>query len=228
MNIYAMRMEWDDPGACACLERLLPFLSADEQGRIARLRRREDRLRAIAGRACVRWLLCTRFALDNSSLRFGAGSCGKPFLQEPRLGVHYNISHSGEWVAVVLAAGETGIDLQSQEHGGPEPFLGFLSREEAEVLAQLEGKERLDCFYRLWTLKESYVKALGKGMQADFRSFSILPAGSGWAVFPPQPYVFRQYPLAEGYALSVCAAEGSGFPEAIRLIRPEEIVLDPK
>ena len=49
----------------------------------------------------------------------------------------------------------------------------MLSAEERKYLSLLSGTLQIERFYRIWTLKESYAKALGNGIPKSLDSLSI-------------------------------------------------------
>lgn len=79
---------------------------------------------------------------------------------------HANVSHSGDWCGAVSAARAIGVDLEVLR---PRADLIGLAQEvcsptQCEALAALEDEARLPQFYRLWTLKEAWLKARGRGL----------------------------------------------------------------
>ena len=84
----------------------------------------------------------------------------------------------------------------------------FFRPEEQEALALLEGDRRAESFFRLWTIKESYLKYTGRGIggglssfRIDFENRLILPDQGGTAAFR----IFTPECLKESYVLSLCA-----------------------
>lgn len=89
---------------------------------------------------------------------------GKPFFQEKR-GIHFNISHSGDWVVCAFGEAELGIDIQKVKDVDLGIAEHFFHSIEYETLRQCENPEDAkEHFCRLWTLKESYVKWTGVGL----------------------------------------------------------------
>ena len=85
---------------------------------------------------------------------------------------------------------------------------------------------RLSLFYELWTLKESYLKALGSGLTASMRSFTIRRDGQGfYAESEGQrlPFFFRQYALDNRYKLAVCSREPV-FSEYVQVLTLEGLL----
>lgn len=101
--------------------------------------------------------------IDAGALRPGAH--GKPALATAALS--FNLSHSGDAAAVALARGiEVGIDLETMSRPRPHARLArrFFCPSEARALAAVAPQDRETAFLRLWTAKESVLKALGRGL----------------------------------------------------------------
>ena len=138
----------------------------------------EPRQRFILCRAALRSVLCRELGCRNGQLSFQESGYGKPFALvdgEPA-GVSFNVSHSGEFGLIALAAeGRLGVDLEAivpRRHLESliEAVMGPEERAELSVLS-VEG--RLRQFFRLWTCKEALVKALGTGFSTDISGFQV-------------------------------------------------------
>ena len=123
---------------------------------------------------------------------------GKPYLAQG--GIFFNLSHSGDYAALVLSDEEAGIDIEKLEPPKIAVAKRFFSKPEYDWLARHPMN-----FYDLWVLKESYVKALGTGLATPLSSFSIVAGdeitltGDNRGAFGF--YLFNQ---PEGYRLAVC------------------------
>lgn len=94
-----------------------------------------------------------------------AGAHGKPALKSATLA--FNLSHSGDAAAVALARGvEVGVDLETASRPRSHARLAqrYFCASETQALAALAPHEREAAFLRLWTAKESVLKALGRGL----------------------------------------------------------------
>ena len=148
------------------------------------------------------------------------GPWGKPCL--PGSGFYFNKSDSGPYCAFALSdEGEIGLDLQKilPWHERYERLAGrFFRPEERECLLSEDPKERGMAFFRLWTVKESFLKFTGKGLGGGLLSFRAdLFSGKIFTGKKEVPDAcFRILEGPEGYAMSVCA---SSLPDRIEIIR---------
>lgn len=113
------------------------------------------------GRQLLRYALQQEYGADLETLVIKEGEYGKPYFEQRRE-IHFNISHSGEYVALVLSDNEVGIDIQQVR-----PVRGGLveklcDENERKYVYASDNAEK--AFITLWALKESYIKAIGKGM----------------------------------------------------------------
>jgi phosphopantetheinyl transferase len=80
---WLLQVDRRDPLTLSAMAELEALLSTEERNQIDRLRRPEDRQRALLGRGVLRWVLGDWLVLDPAALRFAAGSHGKPELVGP-------------------------------------------------------------------------------------------------------------------------------------------------
>jgi len=124
----------------------------------------------------LKLLLSAYLNIPPQEVKLGRHSKGKPFsIDDPSL--NFNISNSGNRVVYAFSrAGDVGIDL---EYIRPLPDLDELieknfSKKESEYINK-NSNERLQRFFKFWTVKEAYLKAIGEGMRLtpDNLEFSI-------------------------------------------------------
>ncbi|WP_423372530.1 4'-phosphopantetheinyl transferase family protein [Burkholderia sp. LMG 32019] len=173
--------DWDDRG-CAAL------LDARERERMRRLPL--ERQAAYARHhASLRVLLAEWLGVASRSLVIAPDAHGKPALPDhPRL--HFNLSHSGPFGGVALGECPVGFDLEAPDGAAYDRLAWRLYAFEAAALAKRGGTPRDPrAFARLWTAKESYLKATGEGLRrrldsfrlrvgADARAFALLDDGA--------------------------------------------------
>lgn len=184
------------------LARLHGVLDSAERERAASFRFEDDRARSIVARAALRHLLALRLGRDPRELRFALGENGKPALAAGEL--EFNVSHSGERVAIAIAAGTAvGVDIERERPRRNPVALArrfFAPAEAAEVVRDAAR------FFPIWTAKESVIKALGTGLATDLRSFEAFASPSRFEpVTNLDGWFVTALPLDDGYAGALCA-----------------------
>lgn len=150
----------------ARFERIVECLDGDELVRAGRFRFERDRARFMAGRGVLRRILARYLDTAPKSVKFGYSPTGKPFLL-PRCGLHFNLSHAADLLVVAVSRNRRlGVDLEPLPLDATVDSVAGLVFSPAERTA-LHGshtKERCRLFARLWTRKEAFIKADGRGM----------------------------------------------------------------
>lgn len=197
---------------------LMPLLTPQRKERIERLVHTEDVMRALMGERLIRDVIKRELGIQGAAVRIETNAYGKPCLAGSP-GFHFNLSHSGRWVVCAVGVRPVGIDVEREGEADWEAAASFFSDEEQRDLAAVPAEHRRSHFYRLWTLKESFMKCTGKGFFIDPVSFTIKIEDIGirlWtrsgAVDPR--YRFWAFELDHGYALAGCS-EGESFAAEI-------------
>ena len=203
---------------------LLELVSEQRKQRAERFLRREDAWRSVLGEALARYCIGQRESISSHEVRFAINEQGKPFTQTPGR-THFNISHSGSWIVCALDERPVGVDVERIHAIEFDIAKRFFSPKEYEDLSCLSGQAREERFFEYWTLKESYIKAIGKGLSCPLSSFTIV-LGNGriaMSVEKQMPLLlFKQYDLGAGYKCALCASH-ENFPREILRVRPEEL-----
>ena len=105
--------------------------------------------------------------MDMDDIAYGEN--GKPFLNN----VCFNISHSDEMVIIAISEREIGCDIEKIGEHKQKIAKRYFTESEIAYLQEFEEHKRAEEFYRLWTIKESYVKKTGEGMKIGLDSFEI-------------------------------------------------------
>lgn len=99
---------------------------------------------------------------------------GKPYFENND--AFFNLSHSGDMVVLAVDADEVGIDIEQIRLVNKRVAERCYTRDELDYLY---SKSDLSEFYKLWTAKESLLKAIGSGFTVSPASFSVLPKENG-------------------------------------------------
>lgn len=152
------------------------ILSADERARAERFKFDEPRIRLVRCRSALRTILGRWLDVSPSTLRFDYGEHGKPRLIDSAANLSFNVSHSHDWALIaVTAVGELGVDVERCDDRITWPGLArrFFSQREVVDLFALPPERQLEGFYQIWTGKESFIKAIGRGLSFPLGSFSV-------------------------------------------------------
>ena len=96
--------------------------------------------------------------------------------------IHYNVSHAGNWVVLAGGAGRLGVDLMQTKDSRLDRLDNFFRLMRGQFTAaewsvirsnEKTPEEQLAAFFRNWTLKESYVKAVGTGLNLDLQTLDF-------------------------------------------------------
>ncbi|MGE2643814.1 4'-phosphopantetheinyl transferase family protein, partial [Escherichia coli] len=111
----------------------------------------------------VRSLIIRKYSISNEEIEFKNNLYGKPYLHNFS-NFEFNVSHSGDWVVCAVDKFSIGIDVELIKPIEFEIAKSFFAEAEYNDLLSIEPLRKLDYFYDLWTIKESYVKVLGEGL----------------------------------------------------------------
>ena len=134
---------------------------------------------------------------------------GKPYFEDKKL--HFNVSHSGEYLAIAVSESVVGVDIQEPKLIKDGMFRKVVQPQEICLI----GEERQRDFLRLWTLKESFVKAEGKGLRISLKDYYFQKENEQYFVNyggQKMPWTFNiEETLIAGYFISVCGMEKEVF-----------------
>lgn len=190
---------------------LFGLLTVAEQQRAQRYHAEADYHRFVVGRATLRLLLGAGLGLPPAALHFAKGENHKPVLATaPEL--HYNVSHSGNWVLIAIGPVAVGVDVEKINLAFPfEEVLNYsFSASERAFVEQHPVPAA--AFYRLWTRKEAFVKGTAQGIDADFARVPALDGRHQWLPTYPNPignWTVSSFAAAAGYVAALA------YPAAI-------------
>jgi len=144
------------------LEQFEALLTAEETLRAGKYRQQKDTYRFIVSRGAQRIILGRYLNTPPAQLQFVLGDNKKPYLiGDSGETLHYNLSHSGDWIVLAIAQLPVGADVEFVDPVFP--FQDILednfSREEVDHIGTSP-----DRFFTLWTRKEAILKATGQGL----------------------------------------------------------------
>jgi 4'-phosphopantetheinyl transferase len=209
--------------------RLLQKVTPERQVRAKRFLRFEDSCRSVVAEALLAYTLKRECGIDFNSITLIENQWKKPIIQGHA--IHFNLTHSGSWVMCIIDSGETGIDVEKVKHVDFGIVPRFFSQKEQQHFNRYKtDEEKLDCFSTLWVLKESYIKAIGKGLYCPLDSFSVIPDSQNNVTLErhdtslPNRF-FRIYPIGEKYRCAACCSTAI-VPSTVEIVTIEQLVND--
>lgn len=145
---------------------------------------------------------------DITDFSLGQGKYGKPYLiNMPDL--HFNLSHSGDYVLCAVGTSPVGVDVEQYDHGNTGIAKHFFTGKEYRWVMDIPDdrdcqdlRDSRERFIRLWTMKESYCKMKGLGLNLPLSDFEILPDEGVY----PEGTQMAEFVLP-GHHVSVCAVQ---------------------
>ncbi len=132
---------------------------------------------------------------DFSWKHWKLGEFGKPYVEGA---AHFSISHSEDIVAVAFASDELGLDLEKHVSVDIQSISNYVHPEERNYISQSEDK--LTSWFYVWTRKEAFLKAIGRGLQTGTNQENCLESptwkGETWSI--------HSEVFLDEYALALC------------------------
>ena len=169
----------------------------------------EDRRLSVGAELLLMYGL-NRLGINLKEMRYNYGENGKPYLKNAE-DVFFNLSHSEDKVVCAISSREIGCDIEKISAGNFKLAKHFFATEEYEMIVnQKTEMSRREMFFRLWTLKESFIKATGLGLSQRMDSFSIRFDKNGILLdqtLDQEIYYFQELDLWKDYKCSICGLD---------------------
>lgn len=185
-------------------ERLVSSVSKARQISIDNLRSTRDR-RLSAGAEILLRRVLEIHGLCYDDYQLARTAYGKPYLVGCPM--EFNLSHSGEHILCAVSEWPVGCDTELIGDFDIHSTRWFIHQDELRFLSDINCEsERTKAFYRLWTMKESLLKASGTGLAVYPGSFSLnLDSYNHIMIVDGIQYTIREFRIEDGYAYSVCS-----------------------
>jgi 4'-phosphopantetheinyl transferase len=209
---FAFPDEWADPVLIASAH---DILDAGEIARMERFHFPAHRQLFLVSHVLLRTTLSRYADLRPIAWRFVNNDHGKPLIapEARAIGHSFSLAHTAGLAVVALTRGrDVGVDVEQADRSVDAPALSrrFFSPEEASALKKLPAEQLQEQFPRYWTLKEAYIKALGRGLSHPLDSFAFRLTGErpcriGFSAADPQHPEQWRFALLEPRQRSVAA-----------------------
>ena len=192
------------------LNGFLSIMHSDEIARANRYHQLKDKNRYIVSRGALRIILAKYLEQQPSSITFKTGANKKPYVVSAKPAIHYNISHSGDWILLAVSNSEIGADTEfiDPDFDYSDIIADNFSDEEINYIKEEAPALR---FYMLWTRKEALTKATGNGLDdnlklipclngTNFVQSEVIASAINWSI--------ASFKLNEQYIASIAGNEG--------------------
>lgn len=189
----------------------LQNLSLFRQTKTAVLRHDLDKKRSVAAGAALDYALA-QYGLREREMEYRMGAHGKPYLKY-HPGIFFALSHSGDYAICSIGDKEMGNDIEAVKEGRRRVADRFFTEEERKWMYEAAEEQELDRrLFRLWTVKESFLKATGRGMSLPLTDFSVQMETEHGRIRVRQTveakyFHMEEYTQIEGYCVAVCGRE---------------------
>jgi 4'-phosphopantetheinyl transferase len=185
---------------------LLALLDHAERERWAAYRRDADRERFLVGCGLAKTVIAARTGQRPTEVSFDRTCrlCGRPHGKPAmrRGDLEFSVAHSGDLVAVAVAAVPVGVDVEQLEGrpyevGGGDPDAlarMVLADEERAALAAVPPSGRARAFLVAWTRKEAVTKAKGDGLRVRRGPTRRIRGPCRCSTSTPRPDTWRRWP----------------------------------
>jgi 4'-phosphopantetheinyl transferase len=179
------------------------YLSLSEKQRADANYFPEKKRRYIVSHGMLRLILGSYLGQEPKTLEFKTNQHGKPYLDAD---IKFNLSHSRDLAVLALGKNyDLGVDL---ECFSKREYINlsnkYFAADEREYLNISHPAALALRFFKIWTQKEAYVKALGQGLTFPTTSFScmlgIVPTET-WQMSCFTPYPAVQMALCHNTAV---------------------------
>lgn len=189
------------------------ILSDEEKEKSGKYTFARDRERAIVTYFFRRKILSEYTGLSPENLSFKIGKSGKPFIDNQGLTyLKFNYSHSGNLIVYALNRdAEIGVDIELVKEFPDLNSLvnNYFSDIEKKAFWGLTTlKNKLNFFYKIWTRKEAFFKALGTGLNDDLRNFNLYSEKLDTLIdnffYDGKAWIIEELTTHKDYIASIC------------------------
>ena len=198
----------------SAFDKALQAVSPYRRQKIALLKHKKDKNRSL-GAALSLNAAVKAYGLEERSMEYDLEKQGKPvFRYYPE--IHFSLSHSGDFAICSIGDVESGSDIEWVRSGKTRLAERFFAEEELAWIRKADStKEQEDRMFRIWTMKESFLKVTGFGMSLPLKEFAVVVEDADTIFLHhhvnEKSYYMKEYTMPERsaedtrYKISVCS-----------------------
>ena len=175
-EVHLWRVDLEQPEQV--VKQFRSTLEGNELYRADRFHFEKDRRAFIVSRGFLRQVLGRYLTVNAETIRFSYGPYGKPALggDHESSTLRFNMSHSrGVALVAVTEDKALGVDVEyiRADFATEDIARRFFSPREVETFNAVPNDQRVAAFFRCWTRKEAYIKAIGLGLSQPLDGFDV-------------------------------------------------------
>ncbi len=188
-NLYSTDKLFKDYEGCLSKEKIIKLRSYKDSNSM---------LSSLLGELVAKVAISRHFDIPIKEIHLGKIKNGKPVILDFN-DIFFNISHSDNKIICGISNSVIGVDI---EHLDREINFKALSKRFFSKKEQDYVNDSFD-FLKIWTLKESYLKAVGTGISGGLQNFSVPLDENNKMIQNKEEWYFDNIKY-DNYIISVC------------------------
>ena len=163
------------------------LLSNGEKERASRFINSIDKTRFQIVHILKRKILGRYLDISPVELQFEQTEFGKPYLKMIDNQLYFNISYRGNYALIGVSNNKDfGVDIEQRSSVINKVFFisTYFCNEEIHKINSANRLESDNLIFKLWSMKEAYIKAIGSGLTKPINTYNILPYLSKTTLYP--------------------------------------------
>lgn len=182
----------------------LPFVSSERQKSALNYKHQKDKARSLGAGLLLNYAVSKLFPQVPQPVQLEFLPQKKPVIKNYS-SICTNLSHAGVYAACAINSTDVGIDIERVRKVSDALMNKCCTKEELAFLSQFEETERKKHFCRIWTRKESYIKATGEGLLIDLSLVNVIETDNFiYKNGQKTNYYCQTFDQIEDYFLSIC------------------------
>lgn len=153
------------------IENDMQEISQYRREKLSKTKRILNKRQGLGAELLLNWAVKENMANAPFPLDIKTGPYGKPYCDA--LPFRFSLSHSGDFSACAICDREIGLDIQQLSEYKENLVRRSFTAQEREYVQASDDKDM--AFTKIWSMKESFIKALGTGLHTSLDSFSVMP-----------------------------------------------------
>ena len=184
------------------------LITKERRMQIDRFVLKSDKCLSISAELLLRYII-KALNLNFENLQLFNTIHGKPMFLNSN--IQFNLSHSGEYAICAISSLPVGCDIERIRDISVGMFRRFIHPNEYQMLiSESNEEERIDLFFRIWTIKEAFLKNLGIGISEEsFATLEVYKKGNSLSIqqtYNDNIYYLKEYKL-NGYKVSLVSLD---------------------